>query len=82
MTHYYKNNKKPCQRRVFDSEKIFLKIKGKMKTQTYRSSPYYKKHSRKFSMQKENSISLKSGVKMKEPKTTRNGSYIGKHKFI
>ena len=89
MTHYYstegkKTNKKknPCQPRVFYSEKIFLKIKGKMKTQTYRSSPHYMKHSRKSSVQKENSISLKSGAKKIEPKNTRNGSYIGKHKFI
>lgn len=53
-----------------------------MKTQTNRNSPHYMKHSRKSSVQKENSISLKSGAKKKEPKNTRNGSYIGKHKFI
>lgn len=87
MTPYYstegkKTNKKPCQPRVFYSEKIFLKIKGKMRTQTNRSSPHYMKHSRKSSVQKENAISLKSGAKKKEPKNTRNGSFIGKHKFI
>lgn len=60
MTHYYstegkkRKRKNSCQPRDFYSEKIFLKIKGKMKTQTYRSSPHYMKHSRKSSVQKEN----------------------------